>query len=653
MGGRQGGGLSAGRKATLIGGFVKEKLLEQVRAVAFVTLWLAGFQTLVLRVPIARFWEVSGGILLVVAGLALFMEGLFLAVMPLAERCGLRLPRVRSLKTVLTFAAVLGVVATCAEPSIGVLKQQGSAVEPWREPLLYYLLNGGAGWLIGAIAAGVGVSVVVGVLRFVRGWALKPMLYPLIPVLLAVTAWAVLDARTAGIVGLAWDSGGVTTGPVTVPLVIALGVGVSRIAGRKEDAGGGLGVVTFASALPVLAVFGVALWLAPSFPEPGTAEAFFAPENREAALRVASGDEAALRALGSAALDDEAWAACFDGERPAAADAAGGGALLKAAAGDAAKAILPLVALLLASLLFVVRERIPHGREVALGVAFALGGLTLFNAGMTSGLHALGTQAGSSLSRAWEATERPDKAVVFEGVEEGMLVRAVRAEGGEERYLAVSRDAAGGGAQLVPFREERFDRAAGRYEWVPTDAPVAGGGRGWGYALALFFAFALGVGATMAEPALNALGVTLEEMTAGTYRRSFLIACVALGVGAGMVLGFGRILFGLNLAWLLGGGYAVALALTWFSGEDIAAIAWDSAGVTTGPITVPLVIATGLGIGSVSGVPEAFGVVAMASVCPIVSVLAAGLWVAARRRAVGGGAIRRPERPETAEEAEA
>lgn len=652
MGGRQGGGLSAGRKATLIGGFVKEKLLEQVRAVAFVTLWLAGFQTLVLRVPIARFWEVSGGILLVVAGLALFMEGLFLAVMPLAERCGLRLPRVRSLKAVLTFAAVLGVVATCAEPSIGVLKQQGSAVKAWTEPLLYYLLNGGAGWMIGAIAAGVGVSVVVGVLRFVRGWALKPMLYPLIPALLAVTAWAASDPRTAGIVGLAWDSGGVTTGPVTVPLVIALGVGVSRIVGRKEDAGGGLGVVTFASALPVLAVFGVALWLAPSFPEPGSAEAFFSPENREAALRVASGDEDALRALGAEALGDEAWAECFGGEKPAPAGAAGGGELLRASAGDAAKAILPLVALLLATLLFVVREKIPHGREVALGVAFALGGMTLFNAGLSSGLDALGTQAGASLPRAWEATERPDKAVVFEGVEEGMLVRAARTDGGEERYLAVSRGGAADGAELVPFREERFDRAARRFTWVPTDAPVAGG-RGWGYVLALFFAFALGVGATMAEPALNALGVTLEEMTAGTYRRSFLIACVALGVGAGMVLGFGRILFGLNLAWLLGGGYAVALALTWFSGEDIAAIAWDSAGVTTGPITVPLVIATGLGIGSVSGVPEAFGVVAMASVCPIVSVLAAGLWVAARRRAVGGGAIRRPERPETAEEAEA
>jgi len=77
---------------------------------------------------------------------------------------------------------------------------------------------------------------------------------------------------------------------------------------------------------------------------------------------------------------------------------------------------------------------------------------------------------------------------------------------------------------------------------------------------------------------------------------------------------------------VLGVPYALALVLTAFAPEDFAAIAWDSAGVTTGPITVPLVIATGLGIGGHAGVASSFGVVAAASVFPVVAVLGSGLW---------------------------
>ena len=77
------------------------------------------------------------------------------------------------------------------------------------------------------------------------------------------------DPNLKAVAGLAWDTGGVTTGPVTVPLVIALGIGVSRIVGSRSDASGGLGVVTLASALPVAAVFALAVALLPSVPAPG------------------------------------------------------------------------------------------------------------------------------------------------------------------------------------------------------------------------------------------------------------------------------------------------------------------------------------------------------------------------------------------------
>ena len=183
----------------------------------------------------------------------------------------------------------------------------------------------------------------------------------------------------------------------------------------------------------------------------------------------------------------------------------------------------------------------------------------------------------------------------------------------------------------MPFLRERYDAAARKYRWIPEQPPVVGSDSLWGYALVLFFVFAMGVGATVAEPSLNALGVTLEELTTGTYKRTFLILTVALGVGCGMVAGFGRILFAWPLPTMLVIAYVVALVLTFFSTEEITAIAWDCGGVTTGPITVPLVIAAGLGIGQRAGVAEAFGVVTMASAFPIIAVLISGFVLAARR----------------------
>ena len=629
--------MSFKRKTELVGGYAWDRIAAQLKAVAFITVWLALFQVAVLHVPIRDLPGVCGGILAVVVGLALFMEGLFLAIMPLGERCGLRLPARAGMLVLIVFAAVLGVTATFAEPAIGFLKQQGSAVEPWDAPLLYYLLNEGSAWLVGAVAVGVGLAVVVGMFRFLRAWRLKPILMPLIPALLGVTIWAALDARTAPILGLAWDSGGVTTGPVTVPLVIALGLGVSRIAGRGEEAGGGLGVVTLASALPVLAVLVLGLALAPRFPAPGSAEEFFAPGNRAAALRTVGGDEAVLKRLaagttgmaGTTGTTETTGTGLEEGEEEE-------GEGLGENVVSAAKAILPLVAVLLVALVVFVREKIPHPDEVVLGVVFSLVGLCVFNGGMAAGLSSLGNQTGRALPHAWQAAERPDKAVVYKGVMPSLTVEAVAPDGSMVRYLPVD-GGVGQEAAWIRFDEERYDEQRQRYTWVPTEPAIAGGGTFWGYALVMFFAFAMGLGATLAEPSLAALGVTLEEMTTGTYKKSFLVTTVAVGVGVGMMAGFGRILFGWPLTPMLCGGYALALALTAFSTEDITAIAWDSAGVTTGPITVPLVIAAGLGIGKAAGASEAFGVVTMASLCPIVAVLLSGLWVAARRQALSVG----------------
>lgn len=114
-------------------------------------------------------------------------------------------------------------------------------------------------------------------------------------------------------------------------------------------------------------------------------------------------------------------------------------------------------------------------------------------------------------------------------------------------------------------------------------------------------------GATLAEPALNAMGVTVQNLTDGALNKRTLVYSVAAGVGLGVLSGVLKIVLNLPLAW-------------------------DSAGVTTGPVTVPLVLAMGLGLGKAVDAVEGFGVLAMASVGPIVSVLAVSLRAQARER---------------------
>jgi hypothetical protein len=128
------------------------------------------------------------------------------------------------------------------------------------------------------------------------------------------------------------------------------------------------------------------------------------------------------------------------------------------------------------------------------------------------------------------------------------------------------------------------------------------------------------------------MGTTVENLTDGAFKKRLLIHAVALGVGFGAAAGVARILFDLPLAWLLAAAYAVALGLTVLSREEFVNLAWDSAGVTTGPVTVPLLLALGMGLGEAVGAPEGFGILAMCSVGPIISVLAAGIWIDRRNR---------------------
>jgi hypothetical protein len=147
-----------------------------------------------------------------------------------------------------------------------------------------------------------------------------------------------------------------------------------------------------------------------------------------------------------------------------------------------------------------------------------------------------------------------------------------------------------------------------------------------GLLIALTFAWVLGFGATLAEPALNALGFTVENLTHGSFKKSTLLYAVSLGVATGIAVGVAKIIFSIPIAYLLIPGYLIAIVLTALSKEEFVNIAWDSAGVTTGPVTVPLVLAMGLGFGNALDAVEGFGILSMASIGPIIFVLSAGIY---------------------------
>lgn len=146
-----------------------------------------------------------------------------------------------------------------------------------------------------------------------------------------------------------------------------------------------------------------------------------------------------------------------------------------------------------------------------------------------------------------------------------------------------------------------------------------------GLILVLVVVFLLGVLATRAEPALNVLGRTVEKLSGGSFTCRMLIGAVCLGVGVGMATGAAKILFSLPIIYFILGKYCVAVGLTTITSDAITAVGWDSAGVTTGPVTVPFVLSIGIGFSNAVNSPEGFGMLTIASVAPIISVLMTSL----------------------------
>jgi len=631
---------SAGLVARYAGGRLKAQALAILPVVGY----LVFLRTVILGLPMQDALAVAGGVLACGIGLAAFLEGLFLAVMPLGKSAGLAMGRKMGVAVSLIVSLALGAVAVLAEPAIAFLKALGSNVLPWRAPLLYHLLNRGATSLMIAICAGVGLAVALGVARFRQRLPFKPIIFTILPVLVALTAYASSRPDLRSAIGLAWDSGAIVTGPVTVPMVLALGIGLTRArGGRAEGTTEGYGVVAFAAALPAIAILVLAIMTAGAMPASSSPEAFFSPGN-DARTAPLFGGEAGLEARALAALGPGAYES-VRGEPPpqpaASAGPSGGGRAFWSSIGSqavaAAQAVLPL-ALALVLVLAACRERPRHYDEIGLGVILALSGMFLLNAGMVSGFGRLGDQAGMALPVAYASIPDPAGEIVIEGFDASLVRESISPSGARKSHFYL--DDGSARARKVEYDPAAFDRATGRYAFQPMIGPRFGPPGGFaGPAILLLLVFLLGFGATIAEPSLAALGETVEEQSVGTFSKRLLVLATALGVGVGAALGAARLLTGLPLGPVLIAAYALIALFTAFSDDSFAALAWDAAGVTTGPVTVPLVIALGLGLGESRGAADSFGILACAGALPAVTVLIAGLRFSRRG---GKPARRRP-----------
>ncbi len=680
--------LSIRQAIALLLPYIKDRVMAQIKSVWLIILYLIFFQTFILKIAIFEASAISVGIGLVVAGLALFMEGLFLGLMRLGSLIGGGLPKKSPMIVVLGFGLVLGFLATLAEPSIQILQMAGKSVKPWEAPLLFLLLNRYSNFLVYAVGVGVGASVCLGMLRFYFSISLKPFIYISVGGLLLLTFLAFLDPNLNNIIGLAWDCGGVTTGPVTVPLVLALGIGISRMVGTADSGATGFGVVTLASLLPVAAVLILGIYFNSSVPAPMSEKDFFKNENRsrietlfkdsdalhkyvltEAGsedrllffggdrlkitlyLNELAGNKDKSRAVfGDTPLALEKWALKqgIDEQNAVFGDLSNMKKLLPASPGKninqidirslikrnfltALKAIGLLTIPLFLVLFLLLRKSLPYPDEILLGIFFCILGFATFNIGIELGLDKLGKQVGAKLPSSFKAIELTEESKTINDFDPGVVQTAVSGDGEKHPFFYIKE---GGRIISVPYYPDNFDRSKRQYQYTPVKGPLFGSGSAiTGILVVILFAFIMGYGATLAEPALNALGATVEDLTAGTFKKSLLMQSVAVGVGTGIAIGVLKIVLSIPLVWILFPSYALLLIITKLSTEEFVNIGWDSAGVTTGPITVPLVLAMGVGLSTQVGVIEGFGILAAASVYPILTVLLLGLYVNRKRHA--------------------
>ena len=489
---------------------LKEKLLEALKAV----LPIVGIVT-VLCFSVA---PISPSILLcfllgaamIVVGVMSFTLGAEASMTPMGERVGAAVTRSRSLPVIIAMGFLLGFLITISEPDLQVLAGQVPAV-----PNMTLILS---------VAAGVGVFLVVALLRMLFGVALPPLLVFFYGVVFALAFFVPKD-----FLAVAFDSGGVTTGPMTVPFIMALGVGISAIRSDRHAADDSFGLVALCSIGPILAVLALGMIFRP---EEGAYTAPVLPDISDSV---------------------ELWALFQDG--------------LPTYMKEIALSLLPITALFGAFQAVSLRLSLRTLKKIGVGLVYTYAGLVLFLTGANVGFMPAGNYLGQVMA---------------------------------------SLDA--------------------RWIIVPVGMVI-------GYFI------------VKAEPAVYVLNRQVEEITDGAIPSSAMGASLSIGVAASIGLAMVRVLTGVSILWFLIPGYAIAIALSFFVPKIFTAIAFDSGGVASGPMTAAFLLPFAQGACAAVGgniVTDAFGVVAMVAMTPLIAIQVLGVVYQARR---GAGAKAVPAAP--------
>jgi hypothetical protein len=458
---------------------------------------VAVFQVLVLRSLPPGLLEMVVGLVIVVLGVALFLQGLELGIFPLGKTLSNEFARKGSLPWLIFFGFSLGFSTVIAEPALIAVAQQAQMISEGRvDPLVLRLL----------VALSVGFVVALGIVRIVLGLPLHWLMIGGYITVVSVTFFAPPE-----IVGLAYDSGGVTTNIVTVPLIAALGLGLAASIRGRSPLTDGFGLVALAVMVPMITVqlYGIIVFGGESAAAAVPAQELF-------------GDKAVEKAGFSplSMLIDLALMI---------------------------RDVLPILVVIVFFQYAVIRKRIPKLPQVVFGFALVIVGLYAFVVGLKLGLFPIGSSMAEQL---------------------------------------IAHD------QMV---------------WVYV------------------FAFAIGFATTMAEPALIAIGKQAEEAASARISGSAIRLVVAVGVAIGIAVGVHRIIAGDSIHFYIIAGYALVILLTVVCPRYIVALAFDLGGVTTSEVTVPLITALGIGLASQidgrSVMIDGFGLIAFASIFPIVTVM--------------------------------
>ena len=214
------------------------------------------FQVVVIQQPFPEIIEIIIGVLFVVVGLMLFVEGLETGLFPIGEAMAYALAKKGSMLWLLIFSFTLGFSTTIAEPALIAVAKEASAIASDAD-LIPSDLESMSNYALGirlSVALSVGLAIVLGVLRILKGWPLYYLIIGGYIIIMLITMVAPKE-----IIGLAYDAGGVTTSTITVPLVTALGVGLASVIKGRSPLIDGFGLIAFASLLPIISVliFGI------------------------------------------------------------------------------------------------------------------------------------------------------------------------------------------------------------------------------------------------------------------------------------------------------------------------------------------------------------------------------------------------------------